>query len=53
MEKQECVSLALLSSYKLFNAKVNIAKVLRSSNKVLVFFPLDFKEICSFSTDFN
>jgi hypothetical protein len=39
MEKQECVSLALLSSYKIFNAKVNIAKILKSSNKVQVFFP--------------
>jgi hypothetical protein len=45
MEKQECVSLELLTSYKIFNAKVNIAKVLRSSNKVPVFL-FDFKEIC-------
>jgi hypothetical protein len=51
MEKQECVSLEL-SSYKIFNAEFNIAKVLRSSNKLPVFLS-DFKEIYSFSIDFN
>ena len=52
MEKQEGVFLELLSSYKIFNTKVNIAKVIKSSNKVPVFLS-DLKEICSFWADFN
>jgi hypothetical protein len=52
MEKQECVAFELLSSYKIFNAEVNNAKVRRSLYKVPIFLS-DFKEILSFSTRFN